>query len=141
MLQLKQSQVDYEAMKLENYRLKDDLEEMQNVLEEMARLKDIFENNFKETLQALQQERELKHSLKKELDQRVKAQSMFSLQNFAQGQRSHDSLGARVLKKVIKQFFSYNSKRKHCLWSFQKYLCKWYKHGVGNNRGITLLLS
>ena len=104
-MQLKQSQVDYETTKLENQRMKEDIDELQVALDEMTRLKEIFEKNLEEALQSLQQERELKHALKKELDQRIKAQSMFSLQNFAHGPRSnHDSNGAKALKKVEADF-------------------------------------
>lgn len=70
-LHLRQAQVDYEAMKHENKRLKEDTEELNAELEELDKLKNIVEKNLEESLNSLQQEREQKHALKKELDQKA----------------------------------------------------------------------
>ena len=83
LLYLKQAQVDYEAMKLDNKRLKEDTEDFQMDLEEMIKLKKIVENNLEEALASLQHEREQKHAYKKELDQRSMSDSMLALQNLA----------------------------------------------------------
>ena len=82
-LQLKQNQVDYESMKLENSRIKGDLDDMNVELLELAKLKQIVEKNLEEALESLQHEREQKHAYKKELDQRVTSESIFNLQSLA----------------------------------------------------------
>ncbi|KAK2155275.1 hypothetical protein LSH36_244g03028 [Paralvinella palmiformis] len=82
-LQLKQAQVDFEGMKLENARLKEETEELTQELEALARLKNIIEKNLDEALTSLEHEREQKHAYKKELDQRINTESMFTLQTLA----------------------------------------------------------
>ena len=82
-LYLKQAQVDYEAMKHENKRLKEDTEELNAELDELAKLKSIVEKNLDEAISALQQEREQKHALKKELDTRLTNESMATLHSLA----------------------------------------------------------
>ncbi|XP_074644956.1 protein bicaudal D-like [Tubulanus polymorphus] len=82
-LQLKQSQVDYEVMKHESKRLKEETEDLNAQLDELMNLKRIVENNLEEALMSLQQEREQKHALKKELDQRLTNESFFNLSNLA----------------------------------------------------------
>lgn len=83
LLQLKQTQVDYEATKHENKRLKEFVEELNMEIDEVGKLKKIVEKNLEEALNLLQQEREQKHSLKKELDQRISSESMYNLQTLA----------------------------------------------------------
>ncbi|ELT96561.1 hypothetical protein CAPTEDRAFT_227198 [Capitella teleta] len=83
LLQLKQAQVDYEATKHELKRYKEEVEYLQAEVEELAKLKMIVEKNLEESLQSLQQEREQKHALKKELDQRITSESMFNLHSLA----------------------------------------------------------
>lgn len=82
--QLRQAQVDFEAMKHENKRLQEEASDYNVQLEESLNLKKIIEKNLEEALNSLQQEREQKHALKKELDQRLAHQSMFNLSNLAQ---------------------------------------------------------
>lgn len=81
--QLKTSQVDFEAMKHENKRLHEEVEDLHLQVEEMTNLRRIVEKNLEEALSSLQSEREQKHSLKKELDQRLNRESMFNLSNLA----------------------------------------------------------
>lgn len=83
LLQLKQTQVDYEATKHENKRLKEDVEELNLEIEALGRLKKIVEKNLEEALTLLQQEREQKHSFKKELDQRISSESLYNLTTLA----------------------------------------------------------
>jgi protein bicaudal D len=83
LLVLKQAQVEYEAIKHENGRLKEDLEELNAELEESIKLKRIVEKNLEEALAALNQEREQKHLLKKELDKRITSESLYNLQTIA----------------------------------------------------------
>ena len=70
-------------MKFENKRLKEDTEDLNAELEELGKLKSIVEKNLEESLASLQQEREQKHALKKELDTRIQSESMFTLQSLA----------------------------------------------------------
>lgn len=81
--QAKQAQVDYEATKHENLRLKEYVEELNAEVDEVGMLKKIVEKNLEEALNLLQQEREQKHSLKRELDQRISSESMYNLQTLA----------------------------------------------------------
>ncbi|KAK3734102.1 hypothetical protein RRG08_000017 [Elysia crispata] len=81
--QLKQNQVEFESTKHETLRLRGDLEDLNMQLDELGGLKAIVEAKLGEALQALVQEREQKHSLKKELDQRISQESMFNLSNLA----------------------------------------------------------
>jgi len=104
--------VDYEAIKYENRRLKEDLDDMGAELEELAKLKKIVEKNLEEALTTIVQEREQKHALKKELDQRLKTDSLYALQslvNFglADGRRNHDSAeDSPALKRIENEFSS-----------------------------------
>jgi protein bicaudal D len=84
-LGLKQSQVDYEAMKHEVNHLQEEVDDANMQLEESLNLKRIIEKNLEEALNSLQQEREQKHAMKKELDQRINHESMFNLSNLALG--------------------------------------------------------
>ncbi|XP_064632976.1 protein bicaudal D-like isoform X2 [Lineus longissimus] len=83
-LGLKQSQVDFEAMKHEVKHLQEEVDDTNVQLEESLNLKRIIEKNLEEALNSLQQEREQKHAMKKELDQRINHESMFNLTNLAQ---------------------------------------------------------
>ena len=76
-------QVDYEATKHELRHVHEDLNEMTSEVEAMERLKTIAEQNVAEALNMLQQEREQRHNIKKELDQRIASQSMFGLHNLS----------------------------------------------------------
>lgn len=75
--------MDYEATKHELRRVHEELNEMTLEVEAMERLKTIAEQNLAEALSMLQQERELRHSIKKELDQRIASESMFGLHNLS----------------------------------------------------------
>ncbi|XP_070192301.1 protein bicaudal D-like isoform X2 [Littorina saxatilis] len=81
--QLKTSQVEFEAVKHERRRLQEETEDLHLQLEEMTNLRRIVERNLEEALSSLQAEREQKHALKKELDQRLTRESMFNLSNLA----------------------------------------------------------
>ncbi len=76
-------QVDYESMKFENKRLKEETEDLNAELEELSKLKSIVEKNLEESIMSLQQEREQKHALKKELDSRMQSESMYNLHTLA----------------------------------------------------------
>ena len=76
-------QVDYEATKHELRHVHEELNEMTSEVEAMERLKTIAEQNLAEALDMLQQERELRHNVKKELDQRIASESMFGLHNLS----------------------------------------------------------
>ncbi|GAB1607491.1 protein bicaudal D-like isoform X1 [Argonauta hians] len=81
--QLRQSQVDYEALKHEKRGLQEETDDLNAELEETKNLKKIIERNLEEALNSLQQEREQKHMLKKELDHHLTRESMFNLSNLA----------------------------------------------------------
>ncbi|KAK3103668.1 hypothetical protein FSP39_020898 [Pinctada imbricata] len=81
--QLKQSQVEFEGMKHEIKRLQEDADDLNIQLEDALNLKKIVDKNYEEAITALQHEREQKHALKKELDQRLTQESMFNLSNLA----------------------------------------------------------
>ncbi|XP_052827767.1 protein bicaudal D isoform X1 [Octopus bimaculoides] len=81
--QLRQSQVDYEALKHEKRALQEETDDLNTELEETKNLKKIIERNLEEALNSLQQEREQKHMLKKELDHHLTRESMFNLSNLA----------------------------------------------------------
>ena len=65
---MKKAQIEYETMRYEVKRLLDETEVLQTQNEEVTRLKQIAVSQVEEALQNLQHERELKLSLKKELD-------------------------------------------------------------------------
>ncbi|KAL5014784.1 hypothetical protein ScPMuIL_009054 [Solemya velum] len=81
--QLRQSQVEFEGMKHESKRLQEDVEDLNMQLDEAVGLKKIIEKNLEEALNSLQLEREQRHALKKELDQRLNQESMFNLNHLA----------------------------------------------------------
>uniref|UniRef100_A0A0B7AR24 Protein bicaudal D n=1 Tax=Arion vulgaris TaxID=1028688 RepID=A0A0B7AR24_9EUPU len=81
--QLKQNQVEFESTKHETLRLQGELEDLNMQLDELAGLKAIVEKKLEEALTSLAQEREQKHNVKKELDQRITQESMFNLSNLA----------------------------------------------------------
>jgi len=76
-------QVDYEATKHELSHVREELSEMTSEVEATERLKSIAEQNLSEALNMLAQERELRHSIKKDLDQRITSESMFGLHNLS----------------------------------------------------------
>lgn len=82
-LYLKQAQMDFEGMKHENKRYQEETEILNAELEELAKLKLIVEKNLEEALQSLQNEREQKHALQKELDQRITSESAFNMHTLA----------------------------------------------------------
>jgi len=75
-----QIQIEFESTKLENRRLRDEVSDLSAELEAVEQLKFIAEKNLAEALELLQQEREQRHGLKKELDQRVASEAMYGLQ-------------------------------------------------------------
>jgi len=102
--------VDYEAIKHENRRLKEDLDDMGAELEELAKLKKIVEKNLEEALATIVQEREQKHALKKDLDQRLKSDSLYALQSLvhfglADGRMNHEE-DSPALKRIENEFSS-----------------------------------
>jgi len=75
--------VDYEATKHELRHVREELNEMTSEVEAVERLKTVAEQNLAEALRMLQQERELRHSIKKELDQRTASESVFGLHSLS----------------------------------------------------------
>ncbi|ESO06907.1 hypothetical protein HELRODRAFT_77074 [Helobdella robusta] len=83
LMQMKQSQVDFESIKYENKQLTETVEELNQEVEALDKLKEIVEKNLVEALELLQREREEKCHLKKELDQRISSESVHALQALA----------------------------------------------------------
>ncbi|XP_003740410.1 protein bicaudal D [Galendromus occidentalis] len=73
---LRQSQVEFEAVKHEARRLAEEVEAVKGQAEDMFRLKDLFQKQLAEALDSLQKEREQKYLYKKELDQRDQAAAL-----------------------------------------------------------------
>jgi len=80
---LKQNQVEFESTRHDSRRLAGELADLHLQMDELASLKSIVEKKLEEALNSLGQEREQKHNLKKELDQRITQESMFNLSNLA----------------------------------------------------------
>lgn len=120
-LQLRQAQVDYEAMKHESKRLQEEVEDLTAQVEEMSHLKKIVEKNLEETLVSLQQEREQKHAYKKELDQRINQESLMNFNTLASlglglGDANHhhddrDHHDNPALKRIEADFMSSTPKK------------------------------
>ncbi|GIY29003.1 protein bicaudal D [Caerostris darwini] len=92
---LRSSQVEFEGAKHEVRCLREEIEAAKGQIEELTSLKRIAEKQLEEALEALQSEREQKYALKKELDQRVNSESIFTINNlgfsgFGLGNLSHD---------------------------------------------------
>ncbi|PAA94665.1 hypothetical protein BOX15_Mlig026937g1 [Macrostomum lignano] len=76
LLEAQRSQLDYELVKHERRRLLEETEILSGQLEELARLRAVSDKNLEEAQDALQAEREAKHSLRRELDTRLSADSL-----------------------------------------------------------------
>ncbi|KAL1513054.1 hypothetical protein ABEB36_002533 [Hypothenemus hampei] len=80
---LKSSQVEFESLKHEIRRLREEMELLNLQVEELTNLKKIAEKHMEEALESLQSEREAKYALKKELDQQVNRESFYNINNLA----------------------------------------------------------
>lgn len=78
---LRSSQVEFEGAKHEVRRLQEEVDSLNTQVEELVSLKQIAEKQLEEALEALQSEREQKYAFKKELDQKVNSESLFSINN------------------------------------------------------------
>lgn len=83
MLQLRQSQVEFEVLKQESRRLREQVEELTCEVESLNHLKEIVERNSQEMLELLHHEREQRSAMRRELDQRISSESMFALHTLA----------------------------------------------------------
>lgn len=100
--------MDYEAIKHENRRLQEDLDDMVAERDELAKLMKIVETKRDEALATIAQEREQKQALKKELDERLKSDSLYALQSFANFgladvRRNHEE-DSPSLKRIENEF-------------------------------------
>lgn len=82
-LQLRQSQVEFEVLKQESRRLREQVEELSCEVESLNHLKEIVERNSQEMLELLHHEREQRSAMRRELDQRISSESMFALHTLA----------------------------------------------------------
>jgi len=80
---LRSSQVDFEGSKHEVRHLTEEVDLLNQQVEELASLKSIAEKQLEEALESLQAEREQRHQLRKELDAKSNADSMYQLGNLA----------------------------------------------------------
>ena len=80
---LRSSQVEFEGSKHEIRHLQEDVELLQQQVEELSSLKKIAEKQLEEALESLQNEREQRYILKKELDSRMNSENMYQLGNLA----------------------------------------------------------
>lgn len=78
---LRSSQVEFEGAKHEIRRLSEEIELLHSQVEELVSLKKIAEKQMEEHLESLQNEREAKYALKKELDAHVNRESMYNISN------------------------------------------------------------
>ena len=81
---LKHNQIEFEGMKHMNKRLQEDINDLQCHIEELNNLKRISEKQVEECLENLKIEREQRHALKKELDQKRDQESLLQLSKMHQ---------------------------------------------------------
>ena len=86
---LKHNQIEYEGMKHMNKRLQEDINDLQCHIEELNNLKRISEKQVEECLENLKIEREQRHALKKELDQKRDQESLLQLSKMHQFDNNH----------------------------------------------------
>ena len=77
------SQVDFEGSKHEIRHLQEEVDLVTQQVEELSNLKKIAEKQLEESLEALQNEREQRYQLKKEMDAKLNSDSMYDLGNLA----------------------------------------------------------
>ncbi len=80
---LRSSQVEFEGSKHEIRHLSEEVDLLNQQVEELANLKKIAEKQLEEALESLQNEREQRYLLKKELDSKLNSDSMYQLGNLA----------------------------------------------------------
>ena len=76
-------QVDFEGSKHEIRHLQEEVDLVTQQVEELSNLKKIAEKQLEESLEALQNEREQRYQLKKEMDAKLNSDSMYDLGNLA----------------------------------------------------------
>uniref|UniRef100_A0A183SY14 Protein bicaudal D n=1 Tax=Schistocephalus solidus TaxID=70667 RepID=A0A183SY14_SCHSO len=106
-LALKTSQIEFESLKHEMKRGQEENDLLHAQLEEITRLKRITEKSLEEALESLQIERDQRHNLKKELDNRLAYESVYqfnSIQNeYATAAQS------QLINQSVSNDFSSNS--------------------------------
>ena len=80
---LRQNLIELDSIRHENIALQETVEYLQSQIEEITSLKRIAEKQLEESLNSLREEREYKHQIKRELDQRLKRDQLKSLRNLA----------------------------------------------------------
>ena len=69
--QLRQNQIDFEALKMEIDQIKDQNLDLKSQLEDLQKLKSIVDSSLNDALTALQQEREQRLAMKRDFEQRL----------------------------------------------------------------------
>eukprot|EP00095_Tigriopus_kingsejongensis_P002044 maker-scaffold556_size137522-snap-gene-0.39 protein:Tk02044 transcript:maker-scaffold556_size137522-snap-gene-0.39-mRNA-1 annotation:"low quality protein: protein bicaudal d-like" len=90
---LRSSQVEFEGSKHEIRHLQEEVEILNQQVEEFNHLKKIAEKQLEEALESLQNEREQRYILKKELDAKMNSDSMYQLGNLAMSIQGAEALG------------------------------------------------
>ena len=80
---LRSSQVDFEGSKHEIRHMQEEVDLLNQQVEELSNLKKIAEKQLEESLESLQNEREQRYQLKKEMDAKLNSDSMYDLGNLA----------------------------------------------------------
>ena len=75
--------MDFEGSKHEIRHLQEEVDLVTQQVEELSNLKKIAEKQLEESLEALQNEREQRYQLKKEMDAKLNSDSMYDLGNLA----------------------------------------------------------
>lgn len=83
MAKLRHNLIEFDTIKHENKALQETLEYLHSQIDELQSLKRIGEKQLEEALNSLREEREHKHQIKRELDQRLQRDQLQSLKNFA----------------------------------------------------------
>ncbi|XP_059093264.1 protein bicaudal D-like [Tigriopus californicus] len=89
---LRSSQVEFEGSKHEIRHLQEEVEILNQQVEEFNNLKKIAEKQLEEALESLQNEREQRYILKKELDTKMNSDSMYQLGNLAMSIQGAEAL-------------------------------------------------
>ncbi|VDN35544.1 unnamed protein product [Dibothriocephalus latus] len=111
-LALKTSQIEFESLKHEMKRGQEENDLLHAQLEEITRLKRITEKSLEEALESLQIERDQRHNLKKELDNRLAIESIYQF-NSIQNEYAKSAQSQLISQSVSNDFSSSSHLCKH----------------------------
>ena len=123
---LRSSQVDFEGSKHEIRHLQEEVELLNQQVEDLSNLKKIAEKQLEESLEALQNEREQRYQLKKEMDAKLNSDSMYDLGNLAMSiQGAEDGEGDSEATGVANSSYEVRMQRVSrgsCLFLFHHFI-------------------